>query len=97
MDREPRVRPHDVAETRGGPEFGHELHEPDPLGELGEEQAFLDPRLAAPDHEQLFRPAVELSVASAAEVDAGADQILLARDAEPAMRGPVATSAARPR
>ena len=56
----------------------------DLLGELRQEDALFAGRVAAADDQHVLA-AVEGAVAGGAEVDAGADEVLLAGDAEPAV------------
>src|SRR5580700_10204438 len=59
---------------------------PDLLGELGQVQTLLEGRVATADHQYLVGPLVEGPVTGGAEVDAGADEFLLAGDVETAVR-----------
>jgi hypothetical protein len=52
--------------------------DPDPVGELGQVQPLLQGGVAASDDDDLVGAPVERPVAGGAEVDAGADEILLA-------------------
>ena len=52
----------------------------------GEEQPLLEPAVPAAEDEELGRALVERTVARRAEVDAGADQVVLALGAGPAVR-----------
>ena len=76
-DVELRVGPHPLLEHGRGGQAGAGQH-PDLPGELGQVQALLQGGVAAADHHDLVGPLVEGPVAGRAEVDAGADEVLLA-------------------
>ena len=76
-DVELRVGPHPFLEHGRGGQAGAGKH-PDLLGELRQVQALLQGRVAAADHHHLVGPLVEGPVAGRAEVDAGADEVVLA-------------------
>ena len=59
------------------------LHDRDLVDELREEQPLLETAVAAAEHDELVGALVERAVAGRAEVDAGADQVVLAGRAGP--------------
>ena len=67
-----------VLQDLAGPEAVAHLQDGNTGGEPGQEQAFLDAAVAAADYEGVL-VAVEGAVAGGAEVDAGADEVVLAR------------------
>ena len=70
-----------LEEARCG-ELGLSLDDPDALREPGQEHSFLERRVSATDDQKLLGPAIERAVACGAEMDAGADEVVLAGDAE---------------
>src|SRR4030095_10596348 len=60
----------------------------DLVGEVREVQALLDRGVANPDHRDLLRALVERAIARRAEMDAGTDVVILARDLESAIGCP---------
>src|SRR6202035_3064497 len=77
-----------VLKQPGGRELRLAVHDPDPAGKLGEEQSLLERRVAATNDQKFVGAAVKGPVAGGAEVDARADEVVLARDTEPAVRRP---------
>src|SRR5438128_845786 len=76
------VAAHLVDYDPAGAQLGAARRDRDLAREPGQEEPLLAGRVAAPDHEHLLA-AVERTVAGRAEVHARADEVLLARDAEP--------------
>src|ERR1019366_7191975 len=88
VDDEARVVVHLVLEEARRGQLRVALHDADAGGEFRQEQAFLERRVTATNDQKLVGAAVERAVTGCAEMNAGADQIVLAGNAEAAIRGP---------
>src|ERR1039457_117405 len=82
MHHNPRVVDHLVLEEAGGCQLRLALDDADALGELRQEEPLLERRVSATDDQKLVGAAVEGAVTRGAEVDAGADEVVLAGNPE---------------
>src|ERR1019366_767536 len=82
MHDEVRIAVDLVLEETRGPQLGVALDDADAAGELGEEQACLERRVAATDDQKFLGAAIEGAVAGGTEVHSRSDQVVLAGNAE---------------